>query len=73
MTVKQLKQSLAKLTSDFDDTEIIVQFAFSGDQIGLDNLAMTGYTKGFEAVILGTKEAVLLLQKNGGLQQKKNS
>lgn len=65
MTVKELKNSLGRLSSDFDDTIVAIQFIGKDGQFDADALAFTGYTKGFEAVILGSHKAALELQKGG--------
>lgn len=65
MTVKELKKSLGRLSSDFDDTIVAMQFLGKDGQFDVDALAFTGYTKDFAAVILGSHKAALELQKKG--------
>lgn len=70
MTVKELKRSLVKFGSDFDDTEILMQYATPDGKTDVDLLAFTGNTKDCEAVILGTKLAYLSMKKKGILPEK---
>jgi hypothetical protein len=66
MTVKELKKTLAGLSSDFDDTPVLVQhLETDGIHTSLEAVKYSGYTKGFESVLLGTQKAYEFLKEKG--------
>lgn len=62
MKVKELKENLAKLSSEFDDLNIVLEFK-SKDKLTIDTLCYLGYTKNFDAFVLGSYEAFLDIKK----------
>lgn len=72
MTLRQLKDSLAKVSTNFDNLEVVVQYVDSG-RITFSSLVMTGYTKNLpRTVVLGTRESVEMLIKSGNIQPPKS-
>ena len=65
MTVKELKRSLSKIGTDFDDYHIIIQYLDSDGKKAQDLLVYTGYFKTIEAFALGTYQLALHLKKTG--------
>jgi len=57
MKIKDLKFSLSKLTADFDDMEVLIQYVNENGKTDYDCLAFTGYVEDPMAFILGTNKS----------------
>lgn len=57
MTLKELKQALSKLSLDFDDTEIILQFVKNGE-LDYELLAGVGFLPDYSSCVLVSNDAI---------------
>jgi hypothetical protein len=52
LKLKELKESLKKFSSDFDEAEVILQFSKPNGESDFDLLSAVGMTKTMEGVVL---------------------
>jgi hypothetical protein len=73
MTLGELKASLRKLSSDFDDTHVMMHTLDDSGKSVFDLLTFTSYTVDFTAIVLGGWSLAKQMAKEGKLSPEQSS
>jgi hypothetical protein len=73
MTLGELKASLRKLSSDFDDTHVMMHTLDDSGKSVFDLLTFTSYTVDFTAIVLGGWSLAKQMAKEGKLSPEQSA